>query len=66
MPGKPKKEHIVRSILKQAGSRGMFVSELARAANVTPTSVNRYIEKEWKEKVRVEKRGGLTFVYWLK
>ena len=66
MAGKPKKEHIARSILKNAGIQGMFVSELARAAQITPTSINRYIENEWKDKVRVEKRGGLTFVYWLK
>ncbi len=66
MPGKPKKEPIARNILKNAGPRGMFISELARSAKVAPTSIQRYVEKDWKGKVLVEKRGGLTFLYWTK
>ncbi len=66
MPGKPKKEHIARNILKNAGPRGMFISELARSAGIAPTSVQRYVENDWKGKVLVEKRGGLTFIYWTK
>ena len=64
MAGKPPKFNQALRALKKAGGRGMFVSELARAANITPTSVNRYLTGQFKNKVKVEQRGGLKFIYY--
>ncbi len=53
-------------ILKKAGPKGMFISELAKAADLTPTTVNRYADdSRLRGKIKVEKRGGLKFLYWI-
>ena len=64
---KPSQLDKALNILKKAGSRGMFVSELAKAANLTPTTISRYAEdKKLRGRIRVERRGGLKFIYWIK
>jgi len=64
MGGKPPKFDLAIKLLRKTGARGMFVSELARAADITPTSVNRYIKNQFGKHVKVEYRGGLKFIYW--
>ena len=63
---KPSQLDKALKILKKAGPRGMFISELAKAADLTPTTINRYAEmRELRGKIKVEKRGGLKFIYWV-
>lgn len=63
---KPPQLEKTLAILKKAGARGMFISELAKAADITPTTVNRYAEnRALRDRIKVEKRGGLKFVYWI-
>jgi AcrR family transcriptional regulator len=63
---KPPQLEKTLAILKKAGARGMFISELAKAADITPTTVNRYAEnRTLRDRIKVEKRGGLKFVYWI-
>ena len=63
---KPSQLDKALKILKKAGARGMFISELAKAADLTPTTINRYAEmRALRGKITVEKRGGLKFVYWI-
>ena len=63
---KPSQLDKALKILRKAGARGMFISELAKAADLTPTTINRYAEdKKLRSKIKVEKRGGLKFIYWI-
>ncbi len=63
---KPPQLEKTLAILKKAGAKGMFVSELAKAADITPTTVNRYADdRKLRDRIKVERRGGLKFIYWI-
>ena len=63
---KPSQLDKALKILRKSGPRGMFISELAKAADLTPTTSSRYAEdRKLRGKIKVEKRGGLKFIYWI-